>query len=234
MRELFRLRAQLYPDYRLQSFLTSRRTDASLELRCTQPVKKAAIHGSAIESAKRAAVGVRKNGFGAGLRDHPAEPARDFVERFLPGDALKRLQSGSARPARALGRAFFSPHGVEDAVWRIDAIQVLCDLGAKKSARHRVRGIALNLGCAAVFNGDQDATSVGAIVRTSSVHRGRHLRIIGSMNRGCTEANYFGTRLSFSFAKIVHLPFLSFCSSSHCHVSFSSDQRKVVWNGPSG
>src|SRR5712664_3085339 len=166
VRELLGLRAELGADHGLQTFFAGSRTDAALELRCTQPVKKAPIHGSAVESTERASVRVREDGFRAGLGDDPAESARDFVERFVPGDALKSLRGWSSRATWTLEDAFFPPHGVEDPVRGVDAIQVLRDLRAEESARHRVRGVTLNLGGAAVFDGDQDTTGVGTIVRT--------------------------------------------------------------------
>jgi hypothetical protein len=138
-------------------------------------VKETAIHGGTVESAERASVRVRENGFEAELVDDPAEIARDFVERFVPGNALESLHGGGFRPIGTLGDAFFPPHRIEDAVWRVDAIQVLRDLGAEKSTSHWMRGIALNLGGAAVVDGDQDAAGVGTIMRTSGVDGRWHL-----------------------------------------------------------
>jgi hypothetical protein len=45
-------------------------------------------------------------------------------------------------------------------------------------------GIALNLGGAAIFDGDQDAAGVGTVVGTGGVDDGLHLQIIRSIH-GC-------------------------------------------------
>jgi hypothetical protein len=43
-------------------------------------------------------------------------------------------------------------------------------------------GITLNFGGAAIFNGDQDAAGVRAIVRAGSVDDALHLQIIGAIS----------------------------------------------------
>jgi hypothetical protein len=62
-----------------------------------------------------------------------------------------------------------APHGVEDAVRGVDAVQVLGDFGAQKSLGHRMGGVALNARSPAVFYGDQYSAGVGTIVRAGGM-----------------------------------------------------------------
>jgi hypothetical protein len=49
-------------------------------------MEETAVHGGAIQHAKRAAIRVRKNSFTPELGGHLLESRRDFVERFVPAN----------------------------------------------------------------------------------------------------------------------------------------------------
>ena len=91
VRELLRLGAELGAVHRLDADFPGDGADGAVQLRGAQAMKEAAVHGRAVEHAERAAVGVRKNGFGAVLARDLLEAGGDFVERFVPGDALEIL-----------------------------------------------------------------------------------------------------------------------------------------------
>ena len=61
------------------------------------------------------------------------------------------------------------PHGIQHPIRRINPIQILRDLGAEKSPRHRMLRIALNFSGAPIFYRDQHPASIGTIVRTGGV-----------------------------------------------------------------
>jgi len=68
--------------------------------------------------------------------------------------------------------------GIEQAVGRVDAIKILCNLATKKSARNRVRRVPLDLDdtiCVRI-DGGEDAARVRAIKRTGRVY---DLRVCG-------------------------------------------------------
>jgi hypothetical protein len=49
-------------------------------------------------------------------------------------------------------------HGIEHAIRRVHAIEVLRDFGAQKTTRHRMRGIAAQARCAPeIIDTDQDS-----------------------------------------------------------------------------
>src|SRR6267154_3675844 len=110
---------------------------------------------------------------------------RNFVKSLVPGDALKRRSSrwsdGRPRPSFPQGSRslrLYASHRIQDPVRRVHAVQILGDFGAKESSRNGVPGITLNLGGAAVFDGDQDAAGVRAVVRAGGMDDVLHPRII--------------------------------------------------------
>ena len=69
-------------------------------------------------------------------------------------------------------------HWIQHTIRRVHAVQILGDFGAKESAGNGVPGIALDFGGAAVFDGDQDAAGVRAVVRAGGMDDALHPRII--------------------------------------------------------
>src|SRR6266852_2888591 len=132
-------------------------------------MEETTVHGSAVERAESTSVRVGQYGFGAIFVSDPAQAMRNFVESLVPGDAFKsgliRWSDGMAGRGRPALHSLeqWSPlrlhpsHRIQHAIRRVHAVQILGDFGAKESAGNGVPGITLNLGGAAVFDGDQDA-----------------------------------------------------------------------------
>src|SRR5208337_3494453 len=199
MHELFRLGAEFDANYRFQALFTGAGADAALQLRSAQSVEEAPVHGSAVERGNRASVGIWQDGFKPVFSDDPAEAMRNFVERLIPGNAFKRSRrDGRIRPSqrseapllRRDRRTLRShpSHRIQHPLRRVHAVQILGNFGAKKSPRNGVLGIALNLGGPAVFDGDQNAASVRAVMRAGSVDDALHLRIIVETGRAPSPA----------------------------------------------
>ena len=89
----------------------------------------------------------------------------DFVERGIPGDAL---------PARICAFGADAAHRVENAVRRVDPLQILGDFGAQEAARHRMAGVALDPGGAAILHRDEHTARVRTIMRTRGVNDALH------------------------------------------------------------
>ena len=107
--------------------------------------------------------------------------ARVGTDAFVrPSGAQLRSSVGTGDPARPSRRSLrpYPSHRIQHPLRRVHAVQILGDFRAKKPAGNRVHGIALNLDGAPVFNGDQNATSVRAIVRAGGVDNALHSRII--------------------------------------------------------
>ena len=104
MRELLGLGAELDAENGFEALFAGGGTDGALELGGAETMEEAAVHGSAIERAERAAVGVGQNGFGADVVGDAAEAVSDFVEGFVPGDAGEGV-------GRAIGREVFAGRG---------------------------------------------------------------------------------------------------------------------------
>src|SRR5260370_4024858 len=185
-RKLLGIGAKADANYRFQAFLAGSGADAALQLRRAQAVEETAIHGSAIERAERAAVRVGQDGFGAVFRNDLAQSMRNFVESLVPGDALKssRWSDGRPRPSfqleasimcgagalarvrtiRARSLRLHPSHGIQHAIWRVHAFQILRAFGPKESAGNGMLRIALNFGGAPVIAGDHDAAAVIAVL----------------------------------------------------------------------
>ena|SRR5438105_12564209 len=151
-------------------------------------MEETAVHRSAIESAERTSVRIRQDGFGAIFGSDAAQAMRNFVERLVPRDAFKsRLirwgdgMAGRPRPAFPQGSRslrLYASHRIQDPIRRVHAVQILGDFGTKESAGNGMRRITLDFGGAAVFDGDEDAAGVGAIVRAGGVDNALHSQII--------------------------------------------------------
>ena len=130
------------PSDRLQSLFAGTRANRALELRGAQAMKKAAVHGCAVERSERAAVGVGKNGFGAKLS--ATSRSRRAISSSASSQEMRSKAFGGSAGIRTFGDAFL-PHRIEYAIGRINPVKVLGDLGAKKSTCNRMRGISLDL-----------------------------------------------------------------------------------------
>src|ERR1700687_5192379 len=154
-------------------------------------MEETAVHGSTVECAERSTVRVGQDGFGAVFGSDPAQALRNFVESLVPGYALKSRRWSDGRPRKpalsAVEGSFrqgscplrlHPSHRIQHAIRRVHAVQILGDFGAKESAGYGMLGIALNFGGAAVFDSDQDAAGVRAVVRAGGMDDALHPRII--------------------------------------------------------
>src|SRR5438552_10215916 len=113
-------------------------------------MKEAMVHGGVVQLAKRAAVRIGKNGFRAELFGYGRQFIRDEFDGFVPGDAFERRRSASSR---TFGNIRATLHRIKQSIGRIDAVQILRDLGAEEAARHGMPRVALDLYGLAVVNG---------------------------------------------------------------------------------
>ena len=132
-------------------------------------MEEAAVHRAVSEDANGAGVGVGQDRLGPVLVADLLKACGDCVEGFVPGDALEGFMLATLRE-----RAFFdsgtAAHGIEQAVGRIDAVEVFGNLTAEESAGNGVAGVALKARRTAAFvDGDQQAAGVRAVVRTDSM-----------------------------------------------------------------
>src|ERR1700686_3970456 len=159
-------------------------------------MEETAVHGSAVERAERSSVRVGQYGFRAVFGSDPTQALRDFAESLVPGDAFKSRLIGWSdgcprKPALSTVEGsfaqgscplrFHSSHRIQHPIRRVHAVQILGDFGAKESAGDRMLRIALNLGGAAVFDSDQDAAGVRAVVRAGGMDDALHPGIIKSI-----------------------------------------------------
>ena len=176
MPEMFRVRAQLCPVDRNEGIAACRRTDRAVELRGAQPVKEPAIHGPIAEHPHRPRVGIGQDGLRTVLLGNPPQPLGDQVQGLVPADAFEgvRLVAGGRSPFGCSGSA---THGVEQPRGRIHTIQILGDLAAEKTARHRMIRITLHPCSHARFiDRHQNGAGVRTVVRTDNAgsSRSRH------------------------------------------------------------
>src|SRR6266481_4350454 len=193
IRKLFRLGTELDANHRFQAFFASGGADAAFELRSAQAVEKTAIHGSTVERAERTSVRVGQDRFGAIFGNDLAQATRNFVEGLIPRDAFKsRLirwgdgMAGRGRPSFPQGSRslrLYPSHRIQDPIRRVHAVQIFGDFGTKESAGNGMLRIALNFGGAAIFNGDEDAAGVRAVVRAGGVDDALHPQIIKDYKR---------------------------------------------------
>jgi len=137
---------------------TSRSADGAVELRSSQPMKKTAVHRGVAQLADGSGVAVGQDALGAMLVGDLLEPRSDLVQRLVPGDAFEGLGL-AALWQRSFWNACLAAHGIEQAIGRVDAVEILRHLAAEKAARDRVRGIALHLDGASgqLVDGDENA-----------------------------------------------------------------------------
>jgi len=187
MPELLGLSPQLYSKHGFQPCLASRRTNRALKLRSSQAMKKPVVHRGAVQSPKRSAVRIRQNRLAAKFGGDRTKASRNLVKRFVPGDAppglfvwemivrdrvLNRWSEAPLPRHRPL--CSNPPHGIQHAVRRVHAIQILRHFGAQESTRDRMRRIALDLSRPPVLHGDQNSASIRAIMGTSGMNHFLH------------------------------------------------------------
>src|SRR5579863_6440031 len=132
-------------------------------------MKKSPVHRSTVQSPERASERVRQDSFASEFSGDLFEASSDFSKRLVPANALPRLCAAAAlarglRPFRSQ-----SPHGIQNPVRRINAVQVLGHFGTEESTCNRMRRITLDLCRAPIFHSDQNSTSIRAIMRTGGV-----------------------------------------------------------------
>ena len=171
----------------MQGLAAGLRADGAVELRGAEAVEEAAIHGAVAELADGAGVGVGQDRFGAVLAGDDGEAGRDGVEGFVPGDALEGF-GFAAVGERGFGNAGAAAHRVEQAVRRVNAVEVFRDFAAEEAARDGVIGVAAKFGGAAGFvDGDEHPAGVGAVMRADSMNGAGHAtgyRVQGRGYRG--------------------------------------------------
>src|SRR5205823_12336773 len=99
------------------------------------------VHGSVVQSPESASVAVRKDGLTAEFGDDGAKTGGNFVEGLVPGDAIE-----GGRATLAAGRGPLTAHGIEHAVRRVNAVEILGDLGTEESAGDGMRRVTLDSG----------------------------------------------------------------------------------------
>ena len=97
------------------------------------------------------------------------QPGDDLVEGIVPGDALE-----DAVAVGSFGR--YAPHGIENAVRRINTVKIFRNFAAKESAGDGMLGIALDPGGLPVLDGDEDGASIRTIMRAGRVDYALHQR----------------------------------------------------------
>src|SRR6185437_4323514 len=146
----------------------------AVELRSPQAVEKAAIHRPVAELPDRAGVAVREDALMAEFSGNVLEARSDLIQRLVPGDALEELGL-TPFGERAFRNARVAPHGIEQALRGVDAIEVTRNFPAEEPARDRMCRVAGDLHRAAgeLVDRHQHAAGVRAIVRTDGVHSSR-------------------------------------------------------------
>ena len=160
-------RAVFLAVYQVPGLTSGLGADGAVEAAGAQAVKETAVHGAEAEHADGAGVG--QDGLGAVQIADLLEARGNGVEGFIPGDALEGLVLAAAFEC-TLGHALFSAQRVEDAVGRVDAVEVLGDFSAQKALGDGLRGVALDLdGAAGFVHRDENRTGIGAVVGADGV-----------------------------------------------------------------
>ena len=166
MAERLRLAAQLASHHRDKPLAAGGGADRPVELRRAQAMKEAMVHAGVVQHAQRAAIGVRQDRLRAKLAAYGAQALIDFIQRRVPTDPLKIFL---ILGARALGNILLAAHGIQQAPRRIHPVQIFRHFGAKKSPRHRMARVTLDLGGSAIFHGDLHPASIGTIMRARGI-----------------------------------------------------------------
>ena len=173
VREVLRSCAQLDAVDALERGTASRGADCPVKLGGTEAVKKTPVHRPITKLADGAGIAVRQDRLGPKLVGDRLQLTSNLVERFFPGDALKRGSLGTLREG-SFSHSGATAHGIQQPIRRVDAVQVLRHLAAQETACHRMRGVTLDLDRALLavrlrLHRYQNAAGVGAIERAYGV-----------------------------------------------------------------
>src|SRR5262249_49426366 len=123
-------------------------------------MEESAVHRPVTQGSSGAGIGIGKDGLRSKFTANLFEPLRDFVVSLVPRDAIEIPWTAGTRSLR-----LHPAHGIQHAVGRIDAIQVLRHLGAQKPARDRMIRVSLDPGrFALLIYRDENTTRIGAIM----------------------------------------------------------------------
>ncbi len=95
--EGFGVGAELAAVYGQERVASGGGADGAIELRGSEAMEEAAIHGAVSQDADGAGVGIGQDRFGSVLVADLLEARGDDVERFVPGDALECLMLAALR-----------------------------------------------------------------------------------------------------------------------------------------
>ena len=156
------------------------------------------------EQADGARIAVGKNRLRTVALAHLLQPRGDRIQRFVPGDALKRFVFAAALEG-PLATPGFRRERIENAIGRVHAIEIFGHLAAKKALRHRMRRIALQLDRAALIHRHQNRAAVRAVVRAHRVHDAEWRAAAGGHGINCklnpdSESRNLMKRSSYGFA----------------------------------
>ncbi len=147
--------------------------DRAVELARAQAMKEAPVHRPVAQHADGPRVAVGQDRLRTVAIGSLPQPRGNPVQGFVPAHALKDFVFGGFvfMGPGALLRFGLASHGIENAVRRVDAVQIFCHLAAQESPRHRLLGVALDLHRAALaVDRHQHRARVGAIVRANGVN----------------------------------------------------------------
>lgn len=171
--EIFRWCTELLPVHQIPGHASGFGTDRPVELASAQAMKEPAVHRPESKHPDGACVAVWQDGLRPIVLADLLEPGCYGTQRFVPGDPLKGFIFLTALQ-RTLGNAGFSAKRIEDALRRVDAVEILRDFAAKKSLRDRLRGIALHFhGSPGDVYGYEHGTTIGAVMRADGVHHAK-------------------------------------------------------------
>ena len=124
------------------------RTDGAIELAGAEAMKEAAVHGAEAKHADGARIAVGKDRLGA-VRSAIA-CSRVAIASSASSQEMRSNASCSRPRSRApLATPGFRRERIENAIGRVDAVEIFGNFAAKKALRDRMGGIALQLDGAA-------------------------------------------------------------------------------------
>jgi hypothetical protein len=141
-------------------------------------MEEAHVHRATVEDGYVPSVGIRKYRFWTSIRGNMPEVVNSLCQGLVPTDSLESMLTTYAFRSH-------TTHGEENTVRGIHTIKIFGNLPAQKSLRHRMVGITLNFGGATILNRDQDATGIGAIMRTRGVNYFFHAALGLRLSHDC-------------------------------------------------
>ncbi len=183
--EVFGRRAQLFAVDKVPGHAAGLGANGAVQLAGAEAMEEAAVHRSEAEHADSAGVAVGQNRFGTVLIADLCEPRGNGIECFVPGDALKGFLLLPSRQ-RTFGNAGLALERINEALGRVDPVEILGNFAAEKALGNRMRRVACHLDGAPLFvHRYQHGARVGAVVRADRVddakggrHGGGHAVIV--------------------------------------------------------